>query len=72
MNADYVDVVSLQHEYGIFGGKAGNHVATLMRELSMPVVTTLHTILTAPSPEQRSSVEIRGADYARVPSVTAH
>ena len=57
LNANSVDVVSLQHEYGIFGGKAGNHVATLLRELSMPVVTTLHTILTAPSPEQRSSLE---------------
>jgi glycosyltransferase involved in cell wall biosynthesis len=57
LNANSVDVVSLQHEYGIFGGKAGNHVATLLRELSMPVVTTLHTILTSPSPEQRSSLE---------------
>jgi len=57
LNANYVDVVSLQHEYGIFGGKAGNHVGTLLRELSMPIVTTLHTILTAPSPEQRSSLE---------------
>jgi glycosyltransferase involved in cell wall biosynthesis len=57
LNANYVDVVSLQHEYGIFGGKAGNHVGTLLRELDMPVVTTLHTILTAPSPEQRSSLE---------------
>jgi len=57
LNANSVDVVSLQHEYGIFGGKAGRHVVTLLRELSMPVVTTLHTILTAPSPEQRSSLE---------------
>jgi glycosyltransferase involved in cell wall biosynthesis len=57
LNANYVDVVSLQHEYGIFGGKAGNHVGTLLRELNMPVVTTLHTILTAPSPEQLSSLE---------------
>jgi glycosyltransferase involved in cell wall biosynthesis len=57
MNANAVDVVSLQHEYGIFGGRSGSHVATLLRELGVPVVTTLHTILTAPSPEQRSSLE---------------
>lgn len=57
LNANNVDVVSLQHEYGIFGGKAGNHVCTLLQELAMPVVTTLHTVLTAPSPEQRNSLE---------------
>jgi glycosyltransferase involved in cell wall biosynthesis len=57
LNANYVDVVSLQHEYGIFGGKAGKHVGTLLRELNMPVVTTLHTVLTAPSLEQRRSIE---------------
>lgn len=57
LNANYVGVVSLQHEYGIFGGTAGNHVTTLLRELRMPVVTTLHTILTAPSPEQRNTIE---------------
>ena len=44
-----VDVVSVQHEYGIFGGKAGSHVLTLLRELRMPIVTTLHTILAEPT-----------------------
>jgi hypothetical protein len=41
--------LSLQHEYGIFGGPAGSHVLTLLRELRMPMVTTLHTILAAPT-----------------------
>ena len=36
------DVVCLQHEFGIFGGVAGVHVLTLLRELRVPVVTTLH------------------------------
>ena len=44
LNVSAVDVVWLQHEYGIFGGKAGSHVLTLLRELRMPIVTTLHTI----------------------------
>jgi glycosyltransferase involved in cell wall biosynthesis len=57
LNANYVDVVSLQHEYGIFGGPAGSHVIALLRELRMPVVTTLHTILTAPSVQQRSVLD---------------
>jgi glycosyltransferase involved in cell wall biosynthesis len=53
LNVNTVDVVSVQHEYGIFGGKAGGHVLALLHELRMPVVTTLHTILAAPDPQQR-------------------
>ncbi|HEX2732016.1 MAG TPA: glycosyltransferase family 4 protein [Polyangiaceae bacterium] len=53
LNVNAVDAVSLQHEYGIFGGKCGVHVLALLRELRMPVVTTLHTILPEPSDEQR-------------------
>ncbi|MBN2562272.1 MAG: glycosyltransferase family 4 protein, partial [Phycisphaerae bacterium] len=39
-----VDLVCLQHEFGIFGGEAGAHILTLLRELRMPIVTTLHTV----------------------------
>src|SRR5687768_7393810 len=45
LNVNTIDAVSVQHEYGIFGGKAGSHVLALLRELRMPIVTTLHTIL---------------------------
>ena len=48
-----VDVASLQHEYGIFGGEAGANILELLSRLNMPVVTTLHTVLAAPSPAQR-------------------
>src|SRR5438477_6397112 len=47
------DVVSLQHEYGIFGGEAGGNIIELLSRLEMPIVTTLHTILTNPTPIQR-------------------
>jgi len=53
LNINNVDVVSLQHEYGIFGGRAGSHILALLRELRMPIVTTLHTILRNPDPDQR-------------------
>lgn len=53
LNVNAVDVVSVQHEYGIFGGKAGSHLLTMLRELRMPVVTTLHTILATPNLHQR-------------------
>lgn len=53
LNISNVDVVCLQHEFGIYGGPSGGHVLTLLRELRMPVVTTLHTVLRDPNPEQR-------------------
>src|SRR6266496_3097047 len=53
LNLRNVDVVCLQHEFGIFGGPSGGHVLALLRELRMPIVTTLHTILRDPNSEQR-------------------
>jgi len=53
LNYNNVDVVSLQHEYGIFGGVEGSHILALVRNLRMPIVTTLHTILEEPNPEQK-------------------
>ena len=53
LNIGNVDVVCLQHEFGIFGGPAGSHVLALLRELKMPVITTLHTVLRDPHPDQR-------------------
>jgi len=53
LNISNVDVVCLQHEFGIFGGPAGGHILALLRELRMPVVTTLHTVLREPKADQR-------------------
>jgi glycosyltransferase involved in cell wall biosynthesis len=53
LNFTNFDLVSLQHEYGIFGGPAGSHILGLLRRLQMPVITTLHTVLREPNPEQR-------------------
>jgi glycosyltransferase involved in cell wall biosynthesis len=53
LNITDVDVVCVEHEFGIFGGPAGSHVLALLRELQMPIVTTLHTVLREPNTEQR-------------------
>ena len=53
LNISNASVVCLQHEFGIFGGPAGSHVLALLRELKMPVVTTLHTVLREPNADQR-------------------
>jgi glycosyltransferase involved in cell wall biosynthesis len=54
LNFSNIDVVSLQHEFGIFGGPCGSHVLALLQDLRMPVVTTLHTVLSEPSQTQRA------------------
>src|SRR5436190_7439093 len=53
LNISNVDIVCLQHEFGIYGGPAGGHILAFLRELRMPVVTTLHTVLQEPTPDQR-------------------
>lgn len=53
LNITDVDLVCVQHEFGIYGGAAGSHLLALLRELQMPIVTTLHTVLREPNVEQR-------------------
>jgi len=57
LNFNNVDMVCLQHEYGIFGGPAGSHILHLLRGLKMPLVTTLHTVLREPDPSQMRVME---------------
>lgn len=57
LNMHLVDVVSLQHEFGIFGGTNGAYILETIRDLRTPVVTTLHTVLNSPSPGQKAVME---------------
>jgi len=57
LNFNNIDMVCLQHEYGIFGGPAGSHILHLLRGLKMPVVTTLHTVLREPDANQLMVME---------------
>jgi glycosyltransferase involved in cell wall biosynthesis len=53
LNFNNADVLCVQHEFGIYGGPAGSHLLALLKEVRMPVVTTLHTVLQAPNAAQR-------------------
>jgi len=57
INASDIDVVNIQHEYGIFGGDWGDYVNTFLKKIKKPVVTTLHTILEHPAPRAREVLE---------------
>ena len=54
LEATDVDVVVLEHEFGLFGGPAGDAVLEFAQALRQPLVVTLHTVLSEPSPEQLS------------------
>lgn len=64
LNFNNADVLCVQHEFGIYGGPAGSHLLALLKEVRMPVVTTLHTILREPDAAQRKVMEalIRHSD----------
>ena len=56
INFSHVDIVSVQHEFGLFGGDAGSYLSLLLNRLNAPVITTLHTILDDPPPAYHKSL----------------
>ncbi len=64
LNFSNVDLVSVQHEYGLFGGDAGSYLSLLLERLNAPIITTLHTVLNDPPPEyKRSLIDVCDASY---------
>lgn len=57
LNLNDVDVVCIQHEFGIFGGQRGSFILEFLSDLKMPIVTTLHTILKEPTDRERHIIE---------------
>ena len=57
LNFNNAEVLCVQHEFGIYGGAAGSHLLALLKEVRMPVVTTLHTVLRDPNPTQRKVMD---------------
>ncbi len=57
LNFDNAEILCVQHEFGIYGGPAGSHLLALLKEVRMPVVTTLHTILRDPNSAQREVMD---------------
>jgi glycosyltransferase involved in cell wall biosynthesis len=72
LNSSNVDLVCLQHEYGIFGGNRGSHVLRLLQHLKMPVVTTLHTVLREPDVDQLIVLQEIAAHSDRLVVMSEH
>ena len=45
INQSHADIVSLQHEFGLFGGEAGEYILPFVEALKVPLVTTFHTVV---------------------------
>ncbi len=60
LNVNNVDMVCLQHEFGIYGGDYGKYILTLLRNLHMPIITTLHTLVPNPQPQIRKIIDTIG------------
>ena len=69
LNQSDVDVVSVQHEYGLFGGEWGRYVLDLYRNLKRPIVTTLHTVLSDP-PDEANRILAEIAELSEAVVVT--
>ncbi len=64
INFSHVDLVSVQHEFGLFGGEAGSYLNLLLNRLKTPIITTLHTILDEPDTDTYTSlVDVCKASY---------
>ncbi len=72
LNLHRPDVICLQHEYGIFGGPAGSHILRLLRDLEVPLVTTLHTVLREPDANQRFVMEEIASLSSRLVVMSQH
>ena len=72
LNLNAVDLVVLQHEYGIFGGPNGSHILALLRDLRMPIVTVLHTVLREPDRNQRKVLAEIARLSARLVVMSTH
>jgi len=73
INQSDADIICLQHEFGLFGGKAGDYIFALLSGINKPVITTMHTVIRKPELEYQVSTEklIRYSEKLVVMSQTA-
>ena len=73
INQSDIDIVCLQHEFGLFWGSAGDYIFALLSGINKPVISTMHTVIREPEPEYRASTEklIRYSEKLIVMSQTA-
>ncbi|MFZ5591673.1 MAG: glycosyltransferase family 4 protein [Bacillota bacterium] len=72
INALKPELLVIQHEYGIFGGESGEYLLSLLENLQIPLVTTVHTVLPNPSDKQRFILKQLGEKSSKVITMAAN
>jgi len=68
----YMDLLVIEHEYGIFGGECGEYILDLAKNLKIPFIVTTHTVLQEPTPKQRTVLKTLGRLSAGVVTMAAN
>lgn len=66
INDSDIELLVIEHEYGIFGGESGEYILDLVDNLKIPFITTLHTVLPSPLEKQREILKLLGKKSAKV------
>lgn len=66
INRSDIDLLMIEHEYGIYGGEAGEYILDLADNLQIPFITTLHTVLPNPTAKQKEILEHLGKESAKI------
>jgi len=66
VNQSDIELLVIEHEYGIFGGEAGEYIIDFIENLQIPFITTLHTVLPSPSAKQKEILRIIGEKSAKI------
>jgi len=66
VNNTDIELVVIEHEYGIFGGEAGEYITDFINNLKIPFITTLHTVLPSPSEKQKEVLKFIGAKCSKI------
>lgn len=72
LNATRPDLIFVQHEFGIYGGPAGEHLTALLEATDRPVIMQVHTVLETPNDDQRRVFERLLTRAARVIVMAGH
>lgn len=66
LNHSNIDILVIEHEYGIYGGDYGDYILDLLNNIDIPVITTLHTILRKPNDKQKSIIKALGKKSVKI------
>lgn len=66
LNCSDINLLVIEHEYGIYGGDYGEYILDLLKNINIPVITTLHTVLAEPDYKQKFIVKTMAAKSTKV------